>query len=701
LITADVLLILIFAVSILLSILTALLLIGNYRAEVTIVRATIFGIVGYFMAYIVISAFFFAFDYFSIFKCTAATLAAVLILLVAAGIKTKFMSFKKIKFDKKELIFFAIVIVCVLLLSGKKFGYYGMGQDQGVYQTKAIELIYGNNSNVYNFDYALKALSNPKDYKYFRDKVMELQGYYLVGQTDPFYADETMGGESGLEGVYHGLPTWPAILALFGRMFGIGHMQECQTIFFICFLMLAFYILENFRIKVLGEATALAILASSPLIVWVSKSALTEMFLAVIIASFVYLVCNENRDVRFYMWIPVAVFSVYHVSAYTMMPLFVVCGWMYILSDKRKRSVISVFLMLFGYLFGFLYSIKVATLYSSHNYFKPLNKVLGYLGINLSNEKQTVLVIAVVLICMVITLILTILNKSSKINIIRKKLYNKRGLFIKIYSLLIMAVGIFAYAYSNKGTFLNPNINIIAISIASGIISIPLIIAGLVFIRIEKMESIPMGFLALIYSYIIIWTIFFRPQVNYFYYYGRYDVPYLFIVTVFLFAVYKNFEKTEWVPILCLSSVFIYLNYDIVMNETPDDTKVEWDVVEAELNMEKLPNSAIILEEERETLIEWMLILKASGAEVYPYEGNLDSQTDRLLDYYDNIYFIYEDENDFDISMYTSKNYKSLYKYTFIHSEDFVNESNSLMGYPDSFYNESNQTFVYLYSRNN
>ena len=101
-IQTDILLILIFAVSILASILVGLLLIGYYRAEVTIVRAGIFGIVGYFMAYIVISAFFFVFDYFSIFKCTLATLAAVLIALVVAGIKTKFKSFKKINLTKKS-----------------------------------------------------------------------------------------------------------------------------------------------------------------------------------------------------------------------------------------------------------------------------------------------------------------------------------------------------------------------------------------------------------------------------------------------------------------------------------------------------------------------------------------------------------------------------------------------------------------------
>ena len=697
-ITADVLLILIFAVSILLSIFAGLLIIGNYRAEVTIVRAGIFGITGYFMAYIVISAFFFMFDFFSIFKCSVTTLAAVLIVLAVAGIMTKFKSLKKIKFDKKEFIFFALIIICVLALSGKKFGYYGMGQDQGVYQTKAIELIYGNNANVLNFDYALKALENPNDYTYFRDRVKELQGYYLVGQTEPFHADDTMGGETGLEGLYHGLPTWPAVLALFGKMFGIGHMMDCQTVFFICFLMLAFYTLENFKIKVLGETTALAILGSTSLMVWISKSALTEMFLAVIMAFFVYMICNENRDAGFYMWIPVTVFSVFHVSAYTIMPLFVLCAWINILSDKRKRSVVSALLMLAGYLFGFVFSIKVATLYASHNYFRPLSKVLGYAGISLSNEQQFILVVAIVLLCGVITLILPLLLKSASIKKLIEKLSGNKGIIIKTVSLIVMAFVIVAYARTNKGSFLNPNMNFVAMSFASGIISIPLIIAGLIFIRKEKLTDAPAGFICLIFLYVMIWAVLFRPNVSYYYYYGRYDVPYLMILTVFLFVVYRNFEKTEWIPVLCLSSVFVYLNYDIVMNNTPDDTKVEWDVIETELEMSRLPNSAVIMEEERETLIEWMLILKASGEDVYPYNGNLDLQTDSLLKYYDNIYFLYEDDGEFDISKITSKDYKSLYTYTFNHSEDMVNGTESWIGYPDKFFNEDNHTYLYLYS---
>ena len=699
-ITADVLLILIFAVSILLSILAGLLLIGYYRAEVTIVRAGIFGITGYFMAYIVISAFFFMFDFFSIFKCAAATLAAVLIVFVFACIKSKFKSFKKIKFDKKEFIFFALIVLCVLALSGKKFGYYGMGQDQGVYQTKAIELIYDNNSNILDFNYALKVLSNPDDYTYFRDSVKELQGYYLVGQTDPFYADDTMGGKTGLEGLYHGLPTWPAVLALFGKMFGIGHMMECQTVFLICFLMLAFYILENFKIKVLSEAAALAILGSTPLIVWISKSSLTEMFLAVIMAAFIYLICNENKDVRFYMWIPVAAFSVFHVSVYTMMPLFIICGWMNLLGDKRKRNVVSVVLLIISYFCGFVFSLRLATLYTAHNYLRPFNQkfeTFDYKGVDNNSLLIAIAIAAAVLI--VITILLPLIAKIKPLKTLLTKSADNKGIIIKTALLVVMAASVLTYAFKNEGPALNPNLNLAAMSIASGIVSIPLIIAGLIFIRKEKIKGMPTVMLSLIFAYTLIWIIFLRTRILHFYYYGRYDVPYLIIFVVFLFVLYSKFEKTEWIPALCVSSVVIYLNYDIVINKTPDDTKVEWDIIETELEKEKLPQSAFILENERETLIEWMLILKASGVDVYPYDGNLDAQTDRLSQYYDNIYFLYEDPGEYDIADYTTKNYEPLYTYTFMHSEDNVNGTDSWNAYPEFFFEEENHTYVYLYKK--
>ena len=703
-ITTDIVLIIIFSVSILLNTFLLVLIIGNYMEKVTIIRAGIFGIIGYFFAYILISAVLFFFDFFSVNLCLEITGVLVIVFLILEIIneiiKGKFKSLKIIEFNKKEFVFFLAILLVTILISGRKFGFYGMGQDQGVYQTKAIELMYGNNSNVLNFDYAIKTFSDPDDYNFFRDKVKELQGYYLVGQTEPFYADDNCGGKSGLEGIYHGVPTWPAIMAFWGKMLGLSHLQDCQTLFMICFLMIAYYILEEFRIKTICEIASLSILSTTPLVVWVSKSALTEMFLAVIVATYIYLICHKNRDVRLLAWIPITVFSFFHVSAYTLMPLFMICFWVNLASDTRKRTLLSGFLMLLGYYLGFIFSLKLSTLYTMFNYLIPLAQKSTYFSLeNFTETKLNTFVLIPIFACLIITFIIYILFKRKMIKLFVGKASAKKGVIIKTLSIALAALVIVLYLVTNGDFIINPNRNLAAMSYASGIISLILILLGLFFIRSENIKGVQIAFLYAVFFYIMIWAVLLRPTVSSFYYFGRYDVPYLLVFILFMDVLYRDLKRTDWIPAICVASVLVYLEYDIVMIKTPDDTKIEWGVVETELKKDRLPNSAYIIEGERETLIEWMLILKASGVDVYPCEKDLDFQTDRLLEYYNNIYFLYEDPNEMGIKDLTKRDYKLLYTYSFLHSEDIINGNDSWTGYPEEFFEEINHTYVYMVSK--
>ncbi|MBR6384099.1 MAG: hypothetical protein IKS56_08965 [Lachnospiraceae bacterium] len=693
------LLITIFIISILGSAFAFAFMISRFNQDISVIKAGIFGVTGYFFLYVFVSSILLFFDVFTISKTVIICASVIFCFFVFSLVNIK--KFKRIKFCKKELIVFIAVLLAAAVLSGGKFGFYGMGQDQGVYQTKAIEFMYGNNSNELNFDYALKTLSDPADYIYFRDKVRELQGYYLVGQTEPFYADENAGGKSGLEGVYHGLPTWPAILALFGKMFGMSHMQECQTIFFVCYLMITFYILENFKIKTLYEALGVAVLGSTPLVVWVSKSALTEMFLTVIMAFFVYLSCHKNRDVRLFMWIPVAVFSVYHVSVYTLMPLFVICGWLLLVTDKRKRAVIPTLLMLAVYFWGFNFSVKLETLYTSFNYLRPINKLGNVIpGFNVDNNELLLILAVILLICAGITLLIPFIVENSKTVKLLEKVKANAGIIIKASVLVMTVFVMIAYAANNRGFLLNPNYNPVALSFAAGIFGTPLIFAGTLFIKKDTIKDTQTVLLYWMFIYILFWSVTLRSDIPYFYYSGRYDAPFVIIPVLLLLAMYRDFGKKEWIPLICLSSVLLYLSYDTVMIKTSDDTKVAWDTVEGELNKEVKPGSAVIIDSNTNTLLEWMLILKASGKEVYPAAEDLNIQTDKLSEFYDNIYYLYESPEDFNIEDITDKEYRPLYINTFVHSEDLVNGTESWIGYPEYFDSEENHTYMYMYSKN-
>ena len=665
--------------------------------KVSIIKAALFGMITYFFTYVFVSAALFWFDFFSIKKAALISLGILLVSVIFFFLGLKKSRIQIIKPELKEIVFSLGIILAVFILSGEKFGFYGMGQDQGVYQTKTIELIYGNNSNEYDFDYALSTLDNPEDYEFFRDRVKGLQGYYLLGQEDPFFADDNAGGESGLRGVYHGLPTWPAIMALFGKILGLSHMQDCQTLFLIGLLMLTFYTLENFRIKTVCEIAALAVIGTSPQMIWVSKSALTEMFLALIFATFIYLACHKNKDVRMFMWIPVAVFSFVHVSAYTFMPVFVVFSWINYLADKRKRTAIVPLLMLAAYFAGFAFSIKLSTLYTSYNYIVPLIDLLKIPEkITFGNRELMMLVLCAVTVCALLSVLIRLLLNTGKIQKTKDILIEKQGIIIKVFSILVSVFVILIFIKKNHGFNYSVNTNLTAISLACGIITVLLAFAGIILVKAEKMKGITYAAITVSFLYILFYAVLLRPYISYFYYYGRYNVPYLIVPVIFLCVIYRDLSKADWIPAICIGSIFVYLDYDVIMCKTPDDTKVEWNVVEKELEQHRLSNSAVTIDKNHWTQLEWMLILKASGMEVYPAADDLDAQTDKLFEKYDNIYFIAEGAETPLMEAYSSKPFECVNTYSYRYSEDLVNGTDSWTGYPRSFYSEDRQFCEYL-----
>ncbi len=646
----------------------------------TIIRSGVFGIVAYFFASIITSVVLFWLDIYSIQKNAFITFILIALVTGICFLKLRTKHLKALKFDKKECIFFVAIVLIVLVLSGEKFGFFGMGQDQGVYQTKAIELIYGNNTNELDIYYPLEILDE-EDFEYYRDEMGKLQGYYLIGQVNPAVPDPDNGGETRLSGVYHGISTWPAILALFGKMFGVNHMQDCQTLFFICFLMLTFYILENLKIKTLVEASSFAILATTSEMVWVSKSALTEMFLALIIAAFIYLISHENKDARLWAFAPVAVFSFFHVSVYTMMPLFVVAGWMIMIADKRKRAVLPSVLMLITFFIGFAFMMSQAILYTTFNYIVPLSSYIH----NLSNKRLMFLVFGTVLIALGMTFILFGVAKSKHWAKVNKFGNDKAGLIVKICSGLLLVFALYKYIRMNGGIRFNPNINLITMSMATGIISTLLIFLGIFIVKKDKIKGFSYIALYACFFYIIIWSVLLRGYINHFYYFGRYNAPYFIILVLMLALAFRDIRKVDWIPAVCVASVVVYIRYDSVILKNPDDTKVEWKVIKNELKQDHGTNSALIIDNDYETMHEWFHILKASGVEVYPKMEDLDRQIEKLSLYYDELYYLYEGAAQADLSN-SCYEFELLRETPYVQSEDFVNESVTWIGYPKELF---------------
>lgn len=298
--------------------------------------------VSYFLfAYILGSGLLFWLDIFSIIN--GVVISIVMGVLFNAYLLLVIKKKPTISYDYRKSIIPLIIFIIVLPVSFSKFGYFGMGQDQGVYQTKALELIYGNNSNVVDFD-EFDDLDVEMDIATFKGDVGDnLLGYYVYDPKVPSLNQEDYKGV--LSGVFHGIPTFAAILALYGSIFGYSHMSGVQTIIFFCAIFLMYYIARNLKIKKFLAMLATFMFAISPIVLWSSKSALTEMFIAVIILMYIFILTDEeHKTFAWLSFVPIAVFSFYHITIYTVMPMFFITyiGLYFTTKDKQCSGQMRV-----------------------------------------------------------------------------------------------------------------------------------------------------------------------------------------------------------------------------------------------------------------------------------------------------------------------------------------------------------------------
>lgn len=255
---------------------------GYILKRENIVRLMIISVLVYFSAFIIVSGLLFWIDQFSI-------MSTLMIIIVVEGVFVvlKYITCRsfQIEWDVKDYIIPAIIILCAMPFVLQKYEFFGMGQDEGVYQTQAIQFMYDYNDVQRDFEeyYLLESEEAKEDFKISLQE--DLIGLYNYDTSLPFASEEKE--ISDVSAVFHGIPTFPALLGLFGKLFGIRHMSDVQTIFYICAVFFLYFILMDLNTKRVNRILCTILFAFSPLILWVSKSALTEIGIAALILGFI------------------------------------------------------------------------------------------------------------------------------------------------------------------------------------------------------------------------------------------------------------------------------------------------------------------------------------------------------------------------------------------------------------------------------
>ncbi len=609
-----------------LMVLTGLLCCGIVAAACSenspVTKIIVFAFTGWFFSHILVSGLLFWADAYSVNRCAFGCMIWWGFAAIGCLIRRKKLS---VSFHlKNEIPVFIIVLLTVpLVLSKNEF--FGMGQDQGVYQTQAILFMNGYTDVSIDLE-EWYATEDPDEIARYEEatSASSLTGFYRYLDRSELSGIQSKNSTSENEGVLHGIPTFAALLALWGSLFGMANMQGINTVIYICVIFILFYICENLSVGLMGKVTAMGIYAISPVVIWTNKSALTETVFTLIFICYLYCILrlrDTEKQMQYALGSAfcIVTLSFFHVSVFVFMPLFVLVylGLWYFCRERACLG--AMILSTLGYLAGFWMMYTVATQYTADNY-----KVIyyGFIGYSTICQVVTAVCVAVVLLGLLLLLI------RKPLPLLRLPA-SGTSFFVKLLCVVMACLALYrCYLKSERMIRQLPNVTLGAFLIVCGIV-VPLIVYLSVFFATRGwLETFERVILLVFFTYcILFYSALFRPWTTHYYYYARYLT--MFVPLLALMGGILLDKAARWQGILAVAvSVLILLPYDWCLATQKDDTRIEWSVL-TELAAEIDSDDSVIIADD--TLFRWFYFtLKAmTGADIYPAYDEEDL-TDQL-----------------------------------------------------------------------
>lgn len=600
-----------------------------------IVELAVLGLTGFFCVYAFSSALLFWCNHFSIARAVwLTTLFSVFIcILVAVRAKRK----PGVTFHLRQSLIPMAAFAILFIVTSVKFGYFGMGQDQGVYQVKALALICGYNDNYFTFE-EYNALTDENDIdSYTYEMGQSLVGFYGYDPKESFL--DAADFPSKMTGVLHGVPVFAAVLALYGKLFGFENMAYVQTLISLCAVFLMYYVMRNLKIKKLLRFSALLVCVSSSLILWSAKSTLTEMFIMMLVMLYLYFLMDKNYpDYAVYSCIPLVMFSFYHITIYTIMPMLVIIYWALYYMCRDKRYLYANLVTLAGYLAGFFMMRSCAAVYTYGNY-----KKIYVLGID--DENLVLVVVSAVVVTTLITLGM-IFAADKQQERFREKVVDGIRRHMRLVCRILLVVSMVCLVL----TFMNTKMDyrystFYAYIISTGIIAIPVLF--LVFLYRPQFITAHKDHLALTIMFVymvIMYSCIFKPSIAYYYYYGRYIVPYIPVILILVALRISRaddrfrFFKTLVPLVTAILFAVLMLPYNIALTTQKDMTNMDWRIVR---DMEELfePGDAVIIDGNLASTMKFPVKV-LTGADTYPVAEDLREQIARLEQGHKKVYYL-------------------------------------------------------------
>lgn len=509
------------------------------------------------------------------------------------------------------------ILVVACGLTAVKFGYFGMGQDQGVYQTHALLLMNGVDNALVCWSDEFGAVGDLGDALVRTDLAdQRLGGGFYSGWNQLRFGTWSDVDPDRMCGIYHGIPNFPALLSLSGMIFGAAGMMGILTVAYLVTIVVLYLTLDrNLGLSKLTTGIACGAFALSPLVLWVSKTSLTEIFLALIMSVFLYLVTSESATIKALAWVPVAAFSFFHVSIYTLMPVFVVVTIYVMVTTRTVGTLVSALLTVVSFGAGTLAMTLTSPQYTFDNY-RHLTGIFGFT----SSAAGLYPIIAVVVVATLAGIVCVWLLVRSRLGerLGEATARQRRWASWLVPIAIIGCLGVIAYrwwrfaavapeegdrdAWFKGGGLLQaaPQLSLFAFAFSVGFVLLGVAIVGFTvwhrkLLRDdERRQQYWAIAIAFVYC-VMLYAAFLRPSLRYYYYFARYLAPFVPVVLLAA-AVCLNRLRVRWQVVVAALTLVAMVPFAPALVRGADMTNMDFQALgEVRAEIEKLPDETVIV----------------------------------------------------------------------------------------------------------
>lgn len=625
------------------------------------IKLIILGIFMFVTEYVMVSAVLFQMDSWGI--STAVLLEAV---INGIGYLCIFFYGRK-RWKQENRIRFAIrpywpmLCICLLalLMANGGNGYYGMQQDQGVYQTSALAMIYGDGKNVKELS-VYEKLSDEDQERFMHVVPTGISGFY-------FYEDKLEGlysieFETDTTGYFHGIPTYPALLALWGGMFGFRYMGGIQRALYLLLIGLAYLLLDRLGCKKWLAGLGCVVVAVSPIILWTVRSALTEVYLACALLVFLYFLIREEKVSIWLSAMAMIGFGCVHFSIYTIMPI-VILIYAGLYMRYRERAYIGAGILVTA---CFWFTVNLTRMISTGYFYGNMEPLMGIIPwLNRGNTMGFVTAVCVAVITAGAVILLCsfwhktkgekavfpqegtesagtasqqeepsvgMTTRQERVDVVgtasqRKRIEGasiasrqgetdgtgtasrrgeigaekKRKLRLISWGIRILVAAWCVLAVATSiGRENDGSSSVLGLCVLGGVVMLPAGLAGILAKPQLLWKDRAGALTGALFAYcVMFYSLGLRRDISYYYYYGRYLVPFIpFVVLQGVQALLLLKGRIRIAAgVVVATAQLLLLPYDLVLTLQKDDTRMDWEALE-DVCAHIGPNDVLIIEDD-------------------------------------------------------------------------------------------------------